>query len=211
MNKTIVYIDGQNFMYSVAENLKNAGLVSDKQEVSSIDIPYLLKTVLHVDTLNDTTIRYYGVSKIKQQKDFGEYMLEKSVKFADNLRKLKNCLAKYEVEYIPCGRLRARELEKCKQCGFRDYKFIEKGVDVGLAVDIVRDVLKQNVEHVILVSSDTDLVPAVRVVKDEGVKITYISFDKMIIRPLSVLSNSTITIRGYEIAEAYANSLNRTQ
>ena len=35
----------------------------------------------------------------------------------------------------------------------------------------------------------------------------YISFDKMIIRPLSVLSDSTITIRGYEIAEAYANSL----
>lgn len=207
MSKTVVYIDGQNFMYSVSENLKDAGLISDKQEVSSIDIPYLLKTILHVDALEDTEIRYYGVSKIKKQKDYGEYMLEKSIKFADNLRKLKNCLAKYNVKYIPCGRLRARELEQCKQCGFEDYKFIEKGVDVGLAVDIVRDILKQGVEHVVLVSSDTDLVPAVRVAKDEGVKITYISFDKMIIRPLSVLSNSTITIRGYEVAEAYANSL----
>ena len=116
MSKTVVYIDGQNFMYSVTENLKNAGLVSDKQEVSSIDIPYLLKTVLHTDVLKNTEIRYYGVSKIKQQKDYGEYMLEKSIKFADNLRKLRNCLTKYDVKYIACGRLRARELEKCKQC-----------------------------------------------------------------------------------------------
>lgn len=82
-----------------------------------------------------------------------------------------------------------------------------KSVDVGLAVDIVCDILKKKVDHIILISSDTDLVPAIRVAKDEGAKITYISFDKMIIRPLSVLSNSTITIRGYEIAEAYANSL----
>ena len=188
MSKTVVYIDGQNFMYSVTENLKNAGLISDKQEVSSIDIPYLLKTVLHVDTLKDTEIRYYGVSKIKQQKDYGEYMLEKSIKFADNLRKLKNCLAKYGVKYIPCGQLRPRNADTCRNCGFEDYKFQEKGVDVGIAVDIVCDVLKKKVNHIIIVSSDTDLVSAIRVARDEGAKITYISFDKMIIRPLSVLS-----------------------
>lgn len=207
MSKTVVYIDGQNFMYSVTENLKNAGLISDKQEVSSIDIPHLLKTVLHIDDLSDFEIRYYSISKIKQQRDYGEYMLEKSIKFADSLRKLKNCLTKYDIKYVPCGRLRAREVEQCKQCGFEDYKFIEKGVDAGLAVDIVRDILKQGVKHVVLISSDTDLVPAIRVARDEGVKITYISFDKMIIRPLSVLSNSTITIREYEVAEAYARSL----
>ena len=37
----------------------------------------------------------------------------------------------------------------------------------------------------ILISSDTDIVPAVRVAKDEGARIayiSYISFDKMIIR-----------------------------
>lgn len=207
MNKTVVYIDGQNFIYSVSENLKNAGIVSDKQEISSIDIPFLLKAVLRDDVIENTEIRYYGVSKIKRQKDYGERMLEKSVKFADNLRKLKNCLAKYNIKYISCGRLRARELEKCKKCGFEDYKFIEKGVDVGIAVDIVQDILRHNVGHVVLVSSDTDLVPAIRIAKNEGVKITYVSFDKMIIRPLSVLANSTIVLRGYEIAEAYANSL----
>lgn len=58
----------------------------------------------------------------KQQKDYGEYMLEKSIKFADNLRKLRNRLAKYDVKYIACGRLRARELEKCKQCIFLSIK-----------------------------------------------------------------------------------------
>ena len=195
-------------MYSVTENLKNAGLISDKQEVSSIDIPHLLKTILHIDMLDDIEIRYYGVSKIKQQRGYGEYMLEKSVKFADNLRKLKNCLTKYGVKYISCGQLRPRNSDKCKNCGFEDYKFQEKGVDVGIAVNIVCDVLEKRVEHIILISSDTDLVPAIRIAKDKGAKITYISFDKMIIRPLSVLSNSTIAIRAHEVAEAYANSLN---
>ena len=56
MDKTVVYIDGQNFMYSVSENLKNAGLISDKQEIVSIDIPYLLKTILHVESLEDVEI-----------------------------------------------------------------------------------------------------------------------------------------------------------
>ena len=207
MSKTVVYIGGQNFMYSVTENLKNAGLVSDKQEVSSINIPLLLKTVLYVDSLGDTEIRYYGVSKIKRQEDYGEYMLEKSIKFADNLRRLKGCLAKYGVRYVPCGQLRPRDADKCRNCGFEDYKFQEKGVDVGLAVDMVRDILKRGVEHVILISSDTDLVPAVRVAKDEGARITYLPFDKRVIRPLSVLSDTTITIRRHEIVEAYADSL----
>ena len=72
---------------------------------------------------------------------------------------------------------------------------------------MVRDILKGNVKHIILISSDTDLIPAIRIAKEEAIKITYISFDKMIIRPLSVLADSTITIRRHEIAEAYASSL----
>ena len=43
MSKTVVYIDGQNFMYRVAENLKNAGLVSDKQATERLRRVYARK------------------------------------------------------------------------------------------------------------------------------------------------------------------------
>lgn len=207
MPKTIVYVDGQNFMYSVAANLIKAGIVSDKQEIFGIDIPFLLQTIMPEILADNIEIRYYGVSRIKRQDNLGKNMLEKSIKFAENLRRLKNYLAKSGVIYIPCGQLRPRGVEKCKKCGFEDYKFQEKGVDVGIAVDIVRDVMSKKVDHVVIVSSDTDLIPAIRIAKAEGAKITYICFDKMIIRPLSVLSESTITVRAHEIAEAYARAL----
>lgn len=207
MLKTTIYIDGQNFLYGVAASLKETGIISDKQEISSIDIPFLFSNILQEPLKNLNDIRYYGVSKIKRQEAYGERMLEKSIHFAENLRKLRNCLAKTGVKYIPCGQLRPRNVDKCKNCGFEDYKFQEKGVDVGLAVDIVRDVMSGQTNHVVLASSDTDLVPAVRVAKDKGAKITYISFDKMIIRSLFALSNSTITIRRHEIVEAYTRLL----
>ncbi|MBR1875056.1 hypothetical protein IJ798_01615 [Candidatus Saccharibacteria bacterium] len=35
---SIVYIDGQNFLYKVSDVLKNAGIISDKQEVTAVDI-----------------------------------------------------------------------------------------------------------------------------------------------------------------------------
>ena len=207
MSKTVVYIDVQNFSYAVAEYLLKSGIISDKQEVVSVDIPFLMECALGNDASNIDEIRYYGVSKIKRQTESGERMLDKSIRFAENLRKFKNSLQKSGIKYVSCGQLRPREVDACKRCGYEDYKFQEKGVDVGLAVDIVKDVLTNEVNHVILVSSDTDLVPAIRVTKEREAKMTYIAFDKMIIRPLSVLANTTVVLRGYEIAEAYANSL----
>ncbi|MBI2595893.1 NYN domain-containing protein [Candidatus Daviesbacteria bacterium] len=55
-------------------------------------------------------------------------------------------------------------------------KMHEKGVDVNMAVDIVKGALKDEFEHFIIVSSDTDLLPAILVVKEAGKTIEYIGF-----------------------------------
>lgn len=57
-----------------------------------------------------------------------------------------------------------------------DGKFHEKGVDVNMAVDIVAGALKDQYDHFILVSSDTDLLPAIKVAKEAGKTIEYIGF-----------------------------------
>ena len=197
---TIVYIDGQNFLYKVAERLISNQLIDDKQSVTAIDIPYLIKQVLPDEK---PEIRYYGVTKIRQQNNFGPDIHEKSIRFADNLRKIRSCLDKTGVEYYPVGVLKVRDRDECKNCGVKDYKFQEKGVDVGLAVDIVRDVLENNVENIILVSSDTDLMPAIKIAREKHIKITYLAFDNQITQSISRQSDNTQTFRDFEVIEAF--------
>lgn len=204
--KTIAYVDGQNFLYKIAERVVASGLATNKQEVSSIDIPYLLKQIFPSGQLE---IRYYGVAKIRQQRNYGEEIQEKSIQFADNLRRMRNCLAKAGVEFRATGVLKVRDRDECKKCGATDYKFQEKGVDVGLAVDIVADSLRNQVDHIILVSSDTDLVPAIKVAKEASKKITYVGFDNQITRLLSSLADSTQVIRDSEVIEAYRRIFDR--
>ena len=49
--------------------------------------------------------------------------------------------------------------------------FIQKGVDVLLAIDMVKLAMKGVIAKAIIVSGDSDFVPAVRAIKDEGVSV----------------------------------------
>jgi uncharacterized LabA/DUF88 family protein len=49
--------------------------------------------------------------------------------------------------------------------------YSQKKVDVLLAMDMLRLVMKRAVQQVILVASDSDYIPAIKEVKDEGVKV----------------------------------------
>ncbi len=123
------------------------------RKLATSNIPYLLNQIFPNEQLE---IRYYGVAKIRRRDNYGAEIQEKSIQFADNLRRMRSCLSKTGVKFRATGVLKVRDRDECKKCGATDYKFQEKGVDVGLAVDIVADSLRNNVDHIILVSSDTD-------------------------------------------------------
>ena len=55
-------------------------------------------------------------------------------------------------------------------------KFHEKGVDVNIAVDILVAVYENLCDEIILVSSDTDLLPAIKKAKEKGKIVEYIGF-----------------------------------
>jgi len=65
-----------------------------------------------------------------------------------------------------------------------DGKFHEKGVDVQIAVDIVRGSIKNEYDKFYLISSDTDLLPAIQTAKDEKKEIIYVGFENFISRAL---------------------------
>lgn len=201
VEKTIAYIDGQNFLYKVAPYLIEAKVITSKQSVTAIDIPFLLQNLFPDKNIE---IRYYGTKKIKKQTKYGKTIEKKTVLFADNLRRLKTCLEKTGVIFRSAGSLKVRDTDVCKKCKRSSYKLQEKGVDVGLAVDLVSDALTKQVSHIILLSSDTDLIPAINSAKQNyKVKITYVGFTDSMVRAISACTNEHKSIENDMVIEAY--------
>ncbi len=57
-----------------------------------------------------------------------------------------------------------------------DGRFYEKGVDVKIAVDLLVGAYEDEYDTAILISSDTDLVPAIEKVRLFGKRIEYVGF-----------------------------------
>ena len=55
-------------------------------------------------------------------------------------------------------------------------RYHEKGVDVQMAVDILKGAYKNTYDHAFLLSSDTDLIPAIIEAQLEGKTVEYIGF-----------------------------------
>ncbi|OGC56323.1 hypothetical protein A3H26_01890 [candidate division WWE3 bacterium RIFCSPLOWO2_12_FULL_36_10] len=80
-----------------------------------------------------------------------------------------------------------------------DGKYHEKGVDVQIAVDIVRGAIKDEYDICYLISSDTDLLPAIQTAKDEKKKIVYVGFEKFTSRALSKNCSSYLILKKSQI------------
>lgn len=80
-----------------------------------------------------------------------------------------------------------------------DGKFHEKGVDVQIAVDIVRGSIKNEYDKFYLISSDTDLLPAIQTAKDEGKEVIYIGFENFISRALQKNCSSYLILKKDQI------------
>ena len=204
--RNIVYIDGQNFLYKVSEILVKYDFINDKQELNAIDIWSLFEKLFPNEELE---IYFFGVTKIKRRSDLGQEILDKSIRFSDNLRRVRSNLSKQNITYIEAGKLKIRDSDVCKNCGSKDYRYQEKGVDVGIAVNMVKDALMNNVDRIILVSSDTDLIPAILCAKRADKNVTYVGFSKRLTRALVNECDAIQVFRDDEIIGAYkiANNL----
>lgn len=59
-----------------------------------------------------------------------------------------------------------------------DHTIREKGVDVKIAIDMVIEGIEDKYDTAILVSSDTDLVPAIKYIQSKGKKVEYVGFSR---------------------------------
>lgn len=103
------------------------------------------------------SITYY-VGKIRTDRT------EKTQRLFDNQQKLLAHLKRNNCQYSFGYLLKS------------DNVFREKGVDVNIAVDILVATYENFCERIIIVSSDTDLLPAIKKAKEKGKTVEYIGF-----------------------------------
>jgi uncharacterized LabA/DUF88 family protein len=173
--KRIILIDGENLSYAIRRFLgteRSGGRVlADRDKLLEVDFRKLLNEVM--DDNVKAEILFYGV----RMKHYG-VTKEISKKTKNSIARhsyLVNLLMKQGIAFVKVGNLRARETDPCEQCQHSKWVLVEKGVDVGLAVKMVAEA-KPGVE-IVLVSSDTDLLPAVKYAKSAGAKIVFVGYE----------------------------------
>ncbi len=120
-----------------------------------MDYPALINFLLRKRTLVSKAY-YIGVVRNHDQTEQSQRMVEDQQKF----------LAKLEAEGFGIKRGRI----------VYDHKIREKGVDVQLAIDLVIGAAENQYDTAIVVSSDTDLIPAIRYVRSKGKQVEYVGF-----------------------------------
>ncbi|MEK6848211.1 MAG: NYN domain-containing protein [Nanoarchaeota archaeon] len=169
--KSLVQFDGSNFYNKVKKILPQVHL-------TNFDYHGLAKLLVKGDELH--VVYYFG--EIRQYEGN-----KKSEMLYSNQQKL-------------CTHLRNQNIEiKLGSLLMSDGKFHEKGVDVQIAVDIVRGSIKNEYDKFYLISSDTDLLPAIQTTKDENKEIIYVGFENFISRALQKNCSSYVILKKDQI------------
>lgn len=182
--RRIVLIDGENFVYALRILLGN-GQRAPRSVMSQVNIRGVFEEMLSDNPPSE--IIWFG-AKLRVY-DYTEELKNKSLAAIKIQSSFMNYLQQQRIQFIKVGNLRARETEECSNCGHQTWRLAEKGVDVGLAVRIL---LESNPDtEIVVVTSDTDLVPAFKAAKKAGARLMHVGFENRPIAALSHLANVT--------------------
>lgn len=146
-NRCIILIDGSNFYFKL-KDLKLHHLLN-------FDFSGFAK---HLARKNKVTYCVYYIGAVKTDGS------PKTELLLANQQKLFAHLLKNEFRYSLGYLLKS------------EGRFHEKGVDVNIAVDMLVATYENLCDRIILVSSDTDLLPAIKKAKEKGKIIEYVGF-----------------------------------
>jgi len=174
ISRVCVYVDGSNFYHIV---LKKLG-VKDTE----FDYEALTKYLVGNEILGESGKRYY-VGTVQAQNNIPNEAFSRQQALFTYLRshnwEIKHSPLRKRVEEVVIDD-RIDAYEKIKAIGINIIKverWREKGIDVKLAVDLMVGAIDNKYDTAIVVSSDTDLVPAIDWVRKRGRKtVEYVGF-----------------------------------
>lgn len=194
--KVIVYIDGENFLHRIEDSLKAARIIKKKEEILHFQVRKLLEKSLSDFKIDE--IRYYG-TKIRTYDIKNKEFLAHAKNMVESQRRFKRDLINQDITFIVAGSLRARETN-CFNCKKSSLVFKEKGVDVRLAVDLISESASDLVQ--VLVSSDSDLLPALKKSKSKS-RIIYLHHAEQPNYAMIKISHESRVFTRNQIVKAY--------
>ncbi|MGI5827534.1 MAG: NYN domain-containing protein [Patescibacteria group bacterium] len=196
MDKTILFIDGENFRYKVDEVLGKEGINKDQIDFATINLKKLMGRVLKRTRLSR---KLFYAARMREH----EATPEKSKELISMQRRLKTNIEKQGFTYTRAGNVRAQTV---RVGGEEELVFREKGVDVKIAVDMVSLAYRKQMDTAIICSSDSDLQPAIAELKKVQVKVVYLGFQNNPNKGLMYTADEIILFRNSEIVEAFSVS-----
>lgn len=193
--KTIVFVDGENLRHRLAKTLITHKRIQDTQQLKKFDLKGLVTAILPEEA--DCDIRYYG-AKVRRV-GLQQQTKRKILAIIQQKRAWNSELKQQGITYIEAGSLRLRQDGFPKSSEY----LVEKGVDVSIAVDMILAVLRFKAERLVLLSSDADLLPVVRNLKDEQVSLTYVAHESFVLPSLAQFSSKTRTFTDQQVLQFY--------
>lgn len=141
MRRVIVYIDGFN-LYHAIDDLRRPSL-------KWLDLWALAESLLREG------------ETVKAVKYFSAYATWMPRQYARHRDYVAALVAKGVIAHMAQFKEKPR---KCRSCGARWIGHEEKETDVQIAVHMVADAIKGEAERLIVISADTDLAPAIRMI-----------------------------------------------
>ena len=186
MNKrAFVFIDGSNFYFKLKILTSE---LNEKYSLIDFNFRKFAEYLIGNDKL--IAVRYY-IGAVKRQPNN-----QKSEKMYADQQRLLRKLQKQDIT-ITLGQLIRHP----------DKTYHEKGVDVRLAVEMIRFAREDKYDIAYLVSSDTDLVAAVEEVQAFGKTVQYVGISKGQSYGLSKVADDVRLLRAEEIEQSLSESL----
>jgi len=192
MPNCVLFIDGENFLNKIKDVLRTEKVAKNKTTLALINLEKLFTEALKGFKIHR---KIFYAAKLRVHTE----TKEKSEELIKLQRKLRNSLVNQGYEFIIAGNVRAQKVES-------RIVFREKGVDVKIAVDLVSLACDKKLTTAILCSSDSDLQPAVKEIKERGVEVIYLGFEASPNKGLTYTTDRTILLRNSEVVAVY-NSL----
>lgn len=195
--RTIVYIDGYNFYFGVLRNTAYKWL----------DIVSLVKHICHVQNpkLDVVAVKFFTAPVITRVATKGDKALQSQDSYHRALLnshpEIIEIINGYYLLEKGCPPRYKKPIDK--QDRVEVWRLEEKQTDVNIALQLYRDAVLKNCEHAVLVSSDSDLVPALDFLKQDfpdysvGLILPRKESDKIQRPPNSNLSNLANWTRSY--------------
>lgn len=201
---TKVLIDGENLRHQIAHVLYVHKKIKDRNNYFKFDLRGFLEEFLNQKGLK---IVYYTTS-IKYPKQKIPAKLSKRISLISEAnRRWIADLTNKNIVVIKAGHLRVRESSACVHCGKKTLVLQEKGVDVRIATDIVEAIRSTSQRNIILVSSDSDLLPAIEMINNKNLKINYLCYSGSINYAISSRVNKTTTFDDAQILKYHMRVL----